>query len=159
MLQLNRHLKGHMKTSSNADIFCVTGPLWGEPTGHRWTLLTKASDAELWCFLWSAPEQTVIWDAITLIMTSQWGKKYGGCIQSSAIITRSNLSRYYTRHCDYSKKRKSNFKLKTATPYLALTGELWGVYYENFEENWPRYNGTVLYCVWLCLVVVRPWSI
>ena len=39
---------------------------------------TKASDAELWCFLWSAPEQTVeqtietlaIWDAITLIMTS-----------------------------------------------------------------------------------------
>ena len=40
--------------------------------------LTKASDAELWCFLWSAPEQTVeepietlvIWDAIALIMTS-----------------------------------------------------------------------------------------
>ena len=38
----------------------------------------KASDAELWCFLWSAPEQTVeqttgtpvIWDAIVLIMTS-----------------------------------------------------------------------------------------
>ena len=40
---------------------------------------TKDSDAELWCFLWSAPdkqtvEQTIetpmIWDAITLIMTS-----------------------------------------------------------------------------------------
>ena len=28
-------------------------------TGHRWTPFTKASDAELWCFLWSAPEQTV----------------------------------------------------------------------------------------------------
>ena len=35
----------------------------------------KASDAELWCFLWSAPEQTAeqsiettIWDAIVLIM-------------------------------------------------------------------------------------------
>ena len=48
---------------------------------HRWILLTKASDAELWCFLWSAPELTVvqtletlvIWDAIALIMTSlQW---------------------------------------------------------------------------------------
>ena len=24
-------------------------------TGHRWIPLTKASDAELWCFLWSAP--------------------------------------------------------------------------------------------------------
>ena len=39
---------------------------------------TKASDAELWCFLWSAPEPTVeqaieapvIWDASGLIMTS-----------------------------------------------------------------------------------------
>ena len=43
---------------------------------HRWIPLTKASDAEVWCFLWSAPEQTVeqtietpvIWDAIALIM-------------------------------------------------------------------------------------------
>ena len=40
------------------DIFRVTGPLWGESTGHRWITLTKTSDAELWCFLWSAPEQT-----------------------------------------------------------------------------------------------------
>ena len=56
----------------------ATGPLWGESTGHRWIPLTKASDAELWCFLWPAPEQTVeqttktpvICDATTLIMTS-----------------------------------------------------------------------------------------
>ena len=34
----------------------VTGPLWGESTGHRWIPRTKASDAELWCFLWSASE-------------------------------------------------------------------------------------------------------
>ena len=44
-----------MMTSSNGNIFCVTGPLCGEFTGHRWIPLTKASDAELWCFLWSAP--------------------------------------------------------------------------------------------------------
>ena len=46
-----------------------------------WIPLTKASDAELWCLLWSAPKQTVeqtietpvIWDAIALILTSlQW---------------------------------------------------------------------------------------
>ena len=30
-------------------------PFVGEFTGHRWIPLTKASDAELWCFLWSAP--------------------------------------------------------------------------------------------------------
>ena len=33
----------------------VTGPLCGECPGHRWIPCTKASDAELWCFLWSAP--------------------------------------------------------------------------------------------------------
>ena len=37
-------------TSSNGNIFPVTGPLWGESTGHRWIPLTKASDAELWYF-------------------------------------------------------------------------------------------------------------
>ena len=60
-----------MMTSSNGNIFRVTGHLCGEFTGHRWIPLTKASDAELWCFLWSAPESTVeetivrlvIWDA------------------------------------------------------------------------------------------------
>ena len=41
-------------TSSNGNCFCVTGPLCGEFNGHRWIPLTKASDAELWCFLWSA---------------------------------------------------------------------------------------------------------
>ena len=46
----------------------------------RWISLTRASDVELWCFLWSAPEQMVeqtlevpvIWDIIALIMMSLW---------------------------------------------------------------------------------------
>ena len=45
-----------MMTSSNGNIFRVTGPLCGEFTGHRWIPNTMASDAELWCFLWSALE-------------------------------------------------------------------------------------------------------
>ena len=44
-----------MMTSSNGNIFRVTGPLCGEFTGDRWIPLTKASDADLWCLLWSAP--------------------------------------------------------------------------------------------------------
>ena len=44
-----------MVTSSNANIFRVTGHLCGEFPGHRWIPRTKASDAELWCFPWSAP--------------------------------------------------------------------------------------------------------
>ena len=44
-----------MMTSSNGSFLRVTGHLCGEFTGHRWIRRTKASDAELWCFLWSAP--------------------------------------------------------------------------------------------------------
>ena len=39
-----------MMTSSNGNIFRVTEPLCGEFTVHRWSPLTKANDAELWCF-------------------------------------------------------------------------------------------------------------
>ena len=45
-----------MMTSSNGNIFRVTGPLFGEFTGPRWIPHTKASDAKFWCFLWSASE-------------------------------------------------------------------------------------------------------
>ena len=48
-----------MMTSSNGNIFRVTGPLCGEFTGHRWIPLTKNSDAELWCFLWSLNKQLI----------------------------------------------------------------------------------------------------
>ena len=34
-----------MMTSSNGNIFRVTGPLWGESIGYRWISLTKTSDA------------------------------------------------------------------------------------------------------------------
>ena len=67
-----------MMTSSNGNIIRVTGPLRGESTGYRGIPLTKATDAELWCFVWSVLEQTaeqtiempVIWDAIALIVMS-----------------------------------------------------------------------------------------
>ena len=69
-------LSHNMMTSSNGNIFRVTGPLCGEFTVNRWIPLTKASVAELWCFLSYAPEQTVeqtiethvIWD----ITPSRW---------------------------------------------------------------------------------------
>ena len=53
-------------------------PFVGGIHRHRWIPHTKASDAEFWWFLWSAPEPTVeqtmetpvTWDAIALIVTS-----------------------------------------------------------------------------------------
>ena len=67
-----------MMTSSNGNIFRVTGHLCWEFTGPRWILRTKASDAEVWCSLWSTSESTVeqtivrlvILDAIAPIVTS-----------------------------------------------------------------------------------------
>ena len=41
---------------TNGEIFRITGHLCGEFTGPRWISRTKASDADLWCFLWSASE-------------------------------------------------------------------------------------------------------
>ena len=47
---------GFTMTSSNGNIFRITGHLCGEFIGSRWIPRTKASDAELCCFLWSASE-------------------------------------------------------------------------------------------------------
>ena len=57
----NQHTAPRMKlimmTSWNGNIFCFTGTLWGEFTGHRGILVTKTRDAEFWCFLWYAPNR------------------------------------------------------------------------------------------------------
>ena len=37
------------------------------------------------------------------------------------------------------------FKLIKDTPYLALSGELWSVFYEYFNRNWSCYRGFLLY--------------
>ena len=42
-------------------------------------------------------------------------------------------------------ERKSGPALTKDTAYLALTGEMWGVYCDDLGENLPRYNGTALY--------------
>ena len=42
-------------------------------------------------------------------------------------------------------EHESDLKNTTDTPYLTLTGQLWGVCYEDIGENWLLYNGTALY--------------
>ena len=39
----------------------------------------------------------------------------------------------------------TDFELTKDTPYLDLTGKLWGVFGEDFGENWPNYNCTELW--------------
>ena len=37
-----------MMTSSNGNTFCVTGPLWGESTGHRWQYIGHSPHKSQW---------------------------------------------------------------------------------------------------------------
>ena len=52
----NCSTRKHHMTSSNGTFFALVAFCVGEFTGHRWILRKKASDADLWCFLWSALE-------------------------------------------------------------------------------------------------------
>ena len=61
-------------------------------------------------------------------------------IQLSAVIVRSNITRYCIHHCS----DRGRIWIRDAS-HLALTGDLWCVFCQNFGENWPHYNGTILY--------------
>ena len=50
---------------------------------------------------------------------------------------------------------KPDFELTNDTPYLALMGELCGVYCEDLRENWPHYNGIALYIQMLLMYNFR----
>ena len=64
-------------------------------------------------------------------------------VQSSAVITRL-IYRNITYH---------SMVTVTDTPYLTLTGELWGVYCGDFGENWLHYNSTALYLLYWQLII------
>ena len=48
---------------------------------------------------------------------------------------RYNAVQFITIFPTAAAELKSNFKLTIDTPYIALMGELWSVYHEDFEEN------------------------
>ena len=85
-------------TSSNGNIFRVTDLLCGEFTGHRWIPLTKASDAEVWCF------------SLICAWTNSWAKNgdpgdlrrhrahYGVTALKTACISRVSCQKGPTRH-------------------------------------------------------------
>ena len=50
IIYLKYQLCSHDDVIKWKHFFLVTGPLWGEFIGHRWNPLTKASEAEPWCF-------------------------------------------------------------------------------------------------------------
>ena len=61
--------------------------------------------------------------------------------QSSAVITRSNITWSFTHHC----REWGRISIRGWTLYRTLAGELWGVFRECYGENWLRYYSTALY--------------
>ena len=91
-----------MMTSSNGNIFLITGPLWGESTGDRWTPLTKASDVDLWYFLWSALEQRVeqTMETPVIILWRHWnGHLLSASVVAMLLWYRVIPDRALTRPC------------------------------------------------------------
>ena len=50
------------------------------------------------------------------------------------------------------------FELTKDTPYLALSGELWSVFYEYFNRNWSCYKGFLLYLYFLRYIMMAEHS-
>ena len=69
-----------MKTSLNGNISALLALCEENPPVTGGFPSLRAHNSELWCFIWSAPDQTVeetseallIWDTIALIMTLLW---------------------------------------------------------------------------------------
>ena len=75
--------------------------------------------------------------------------------QSSAVITRSNITWSFTHHC----REWGRISIRGWTLYRTLAGELWGVFREWYGENWLRYYSTALYIyIYIWIYVDRYWS-
>ena len=79
-----------MMTSSNGSIFRVSGPLGGEFTGQRWIPHTKASDAELWCLIWSAPWINAWVNTCKVVDLRRHGAHYDVIVMILAAVARNN---------------------------------------------------------------------
>ena len=67
-------------------------------------------------------------------------------IQSSVVITRSNIVRYdINNYWNWDRISIRCWIFTKDIPQLALTGELWDVFCEDLWENWACYNGTEPY--------------
>ena len=110
-------------TSSNGNIFRVTGPLWGESTRHRWIPLIKASDAELWCFLWSAPDQVEDHFYCFYGHVVSWNLQQKGVVVWSAGDTRSGFVDLY-----FLVLISMALLLLTATPHTWTWTRAWEQY-------------------------------
>ena len=122
----------------------------GKPTVSGIFPSPSASNVEVWYF-WHQQifELRVFWDAMT-VMKSGTTSGNRWLIQSNTTITRSYNAWYCTHHCS----NWGRISIRGGTPKIhpipRPDGRAMGVFGEYFGENWPRYNGTVLYNAIIC---------
>ena len=146
----------HMMTSSNGN----TGPLWGESTGDRWIPLTKASDAELWCFFmytwtnaWASSRDTGGLrprHAYCNVTTMKFGKL--NCVvvyptldykvELVAIKICNDLTLGYQQSCHLSNNQLASRK-KRITCLTCNTGPYWN----HMMASWHRNAFGITLCV------------
>ena len=68
-------------------------------------------------------------------------------LQSNGIMTRSDMVRYCINNCRNWGRITTRWWTHKNTPYLPLTGELLGAFWEYLWENWLRCDGSTLYWV------------
>ena len=96
--------------------------MWGNSSGGRRISLTKHKQYGMYFHIMTSPCNRV-------------GCRYNA-VQCCKIITMitGNGAEY-----------QSDAGYTADDPYVAITGEPWGVICKYFCEKWPRYNGTALY--------------
>ena len=87
-----------------------------------------------------------MWLLIHALDNCFWHQRLHVYIYSQLRLYRSQTYQDITHNAVLTgTEHKSDFNSTTYTPYLALTGKLWGVTCEYFGVNGPCYNGTTLY--------------
>ena len=74
------------------------------------------------------------WNAIKTTLAKWRPYCPGFDIQSSVVITRSNIKLYCKQQCSDWDRNWPEVEITKDTPYLALTGEIWSVYCEDLGE-------------------------
>ena len=134
----------NMMTSSNGNISRVTGHLCEEFTCHRWIPLTKASDAELWCFLSTA------W-------INGWvnNREAGDLIRRRAHYEVTLMTRYVIRMWPFEKPALDLEVYSGGVAVCVAPTKLAGValldahpvHIECYNDNWQRKHDGLYHCL------------
>ena len=130
-----------MMTSSNGNIFRVTGHLCGEFTGPRWIPPTKASDAELSCFLWSVP-----W-INSWVNNREAGDLRRHCAHYGVVVIRWVLSSYVIRRISYERLRTLEWRHNWHDGVSQITRLtiVYSIVYSGVDETKHQRSGSLAF--------------